>query len=160
MPGRRDIELKPEEEDELLASARVLQVASINADGTPHLVPMWFERDDEGAIIFTTYATSQKVRNLERDPRLTVLVEVGEAYDELRGLSMDATAEIVRNPEVTARALAVVGAKYAGRVRPVGDSTARDELPPGAYKRVTIRVHPRRVRSWDHRKLQPPDQRS
>jgi len=160
MPGRRNSELNPEEEEELLASARVLQVASINADGTPHLVPMWFERDDQGVVIFTTYATSQKVRNLERDPRLTVLVEVGDAYDELRGLSMDATAEIIRNPAETARALAVIGAKYAGRERPVGDSSHGDELPPAAHKRVTIRVHPRRLRSWDHRKLRPSDERS
>ena len=147
------IQLSEEEQGALLGWARILQVASINPDGRPHLVPMWFELDDDGAIVFTSYGSSQKVRNLERDPRVTVLVEAGDAYDELRGMSVDATAEVVRDPHVTARALALVGAKYGGRGRPSPNLDA--EPPSVAYKRVTVRI-PRagqRVRSWDHRKL-------
>src|SRR5690606_23015222 len=138
MPNRRAaIALTEDEQRELIASARVLQVASINADGRPHLVPMWFEVDDEGVIAFTTYGTSQKVVNLERDPRVTVLVEAGEAYDELRGVSIDARAEVVRDPHVTARTLALVGAKYAGRPRPEAPASppAEADLPPAAFKR-------------------------
>jgi len=131
----------------------VLQVASINRDGTPHLVPMWFEMDDEGVIVFTTYAVAQKTLNLDRDPRMTVLAEAGTTYNELRGVSIDARAEVIRDPQVTARALALVSAKYAGRPRPERPSTPPTQLPAPAYKRVTVRVHPIRVRSWDHRKL-------
>ncbi|MPZ99402.1 MAG: TIGR03618 family F420-dependent PPOX class oxidoreductase [Dehalococcoidia bacterium] len=149
--ARARIQLTEAEQRELFAQSRILQVASINPDGTPHLVPMWFEVDDEGVLAFTTYGTSQKVRNLERDPRLTVLLETGDAYNELRGASIDAEAEVVRDPQRTARVLALVGAKYAGRPRP--EAAAIPEPPPAAYKRVTIRVHPRRVRTWDHRKL-------
>lgn len=153
MPGRRDaIALTPGEQDALLAEARILQVASINPDGTPHLVPMWFERDGD-LIVFTTYRTSQKVRNLERDPRLTVLVEAGEAYEELRGMSIDAEAEVVREPRTTAYVLGLIGAKYRGSERPAAPPASGADLPPAASKRVTVRVHPRRVRSWDHRKL-------
>lgn len=150
--GRTAIELSEAEQEELLRHARILQVASINADGRPHLVPMWFEIDDDGLIVFTTYGTSQKVVNLERDPRVTVLAETGDAYNELRGVSIDGRAEVVRDPHVTTRALAIVGAKYNDRPRPAAPAEA-PEPPPVAYKRVTIRIHPERVRTWDHRKL-------
>jgi len=153
MPNRRAaIELTAEEQRELLESARILQVASLNPDGRPHLVPMWFELDDEGLIAFTTYGTSQKVVNLERDPRITVLLETGDAYDQLRGMSIDGRAEVVRDPHVTTRTLALVGAKYNDRPRPDRPSEPV-EPPPPAYKRVTVRIHPERTRSWDHRKL-------
>jgi PPOX class probable F420-dependent enzyme len=150
--GRTAIELNEAEQDELLRHARILQVASINADGRPHLVPMWFEIDDEGVIVFTTYGTSQKVVNLERDPRVTVLAETGDAYNELRGVSIDGRAEVVRDPHVTTRTLAIVGAKYNARPRPAVPAEA-PEPPPVAYKRVTVRIHPERIRTWDHRKL-------
>ncbi len=152
---RSRIELSESEQEKLLRSARILQVASINPDGRPHLVPMWFDFDDEGKLIFTTYGRSQKVRNLERDPRVTVLAEAGEAYNELRGVSIDASAEVVRYPQVTARALAIIGAKYANRPRPerLAELPAEADLPPPAFKRVTVRIHPERARSWDHRKL-------
>lgn len=152
---RSRIELSEAEQQELLRSSRILQVASINPDGRPHLVPMWFDFDDEGVLIFTTYGRSQKVRNLERDPRMTALAEAGEAYNELRGLSIDATAEIVRDPQVTARSLAIIGAKYDDRPRPEppAEPLAEADLPPPAFKRVTVRIHPERTRSWDHRKL-------
>ena len=149
--GRSRIQLSEAEQDELLEDARVLQVASILPDGRPHLVPMWFARDDEGLLVFTTYGNSQKIKNLERDARITVLAETGTEYDELRGVSIDGTAEIVRDPHVTTRTLRLVGAKMAGQTRPDPDPTI--EPPPPAYKRVTVRIHPERVRSWDHRKL-------
>ncbi len=154
MPNpRARLVLTEAEQDDILRNARVLQVASINRDGTPHLVPMWFELDDDGLIVFTTYATAQKVLNLERDPRITVLAETGTAYNELRGVSIDARAEVVRDPQVTTRVLALVGAKYAGRPRPERPAMPPTELSAQASKRVTVRVHPLRVRTWDHRKL-------
>ena len=152
MPSQRTrIALSEAEQRELIEGARTLYVSSINRDGSPHLVPMWFAIDDEGLIAFTTYAASQKVRNLERDPRLTVLIEAGDTYAELRGMSIDAEAEIVRDPQVTTRAIALNAARREDRPRPMPDRDA--PVPPEAYKRVTVRVHPLRVRSWDHRQL-------
>jgi len=148
---RTRIQLTTDEQRELLERSRILQVASINRDGTPHLVPMWFAFDDEGELVFTTYRTSQKIRNLERDPRMTVLAEAGNAYGELRGVAIDAEAAIVHDPRRTARVMALVNAKYAGRDRP--EVTPDAEPPPAAHKRVTVVVRPLRVRSWDHRKL-------
>lgn len=149
--ARARIQLTEEEQRELIEDARILQIASIDPDGRPHLVPMWFVFDDEGVIAFTTYGASQKVKNLERDPRITALAETGDAYDQVRGLSIDGRAEVIRDPHVTARALQLVGARYGDRPRP--DANPEAEPPPAAYKRVTVRIHPERVRSWDHRKL-------
>ena len=51
MPNARDrIRLTEAEQEELLAGARILQIASILPDGRPHVVPMWFARDDEGLL--------------------------------------------------------------------------------------------------------------
>ena len=74
---RERIQLSEEELRDFLDNAHTLQVASIGPDGRPHLVPMWFVVDAEGCIVFTTYRTSQKVRNIERDPRVTLLIEDG-----------------------------------------------------------------------------------
>ena len=150
---RERIQLTADEQRELLDAERVMQVASINPDGRPHLVPMWFAFDDDGAIVFTTYGRSQKIQNLERDPRVTLLFETGDAYNQVRGMSIEATAEVIRDPQVTAHVLALVGAKHGGRPRPAPNPEA--DPPPVAYKRVTVRIplDGARVRSWDHRKL-------
>ncbi len=149
---RNRIELDDADQRDLLATARTLQVASLNVTGWPHLVPMWFAVDDEGLVAFTTYGTSQKVRNLERDPRITVLLETGEAYNELRGISIDGEAEIVRDPRVTFHTRSLITAKHDGAARPAMPEAGAD-LPSWASKRVTIRVRPVRTRSWDHRKI-------
>ncbi len=152
MPNSRaHLELTPDEQRALLEEARTIYIASIGGSGRPHLVPMWFALDDEGRIAFTTYGVSQKVRNLERDPRITALAEAGSAYNELRGVSVDGRAEIVRDPMVTARVRALAGAQHAGLPRPPIDPNA--EPSADIAKRVTIVIHPERIRSWDHRKL-------
>lgn len=159
MTSQRDrIRMADEEWRELLASARHLQVASIGLDGAPHLVPMWFVVDEAGLVLFTTYARSQKVLNLQRDSRITLLVEDGAAYDELHGVMIEGRAEVVSDdPAYTAQVMAEVGAKYRG-----GDENPRtpepratSELPAAAYKRAVVRVTPVRTRSWDHRRLRP-----
>lgn len=149
---RNRLELDEADRRALMEGVGTLQVASLGRDGWPHLVPMWFTVDDQGLVVFTTYGTSQKVRNLERDPRITVLLEVGEAYNELRGLSIDGEAEIVRDAATTYYVRECIAAKREGRARPERPASA-EGLPSWASKRVTVRVHPRRTRSWDHRKI-------
>ena len=86
MPSRRDqIKLTAEEQAELLDSERVVIVSSIGPRGWPHSMPMWFTVRD-GEIWIWTFAKSQKVKNLERDPRATLLIETGTEYTELRGI--------------------------------------------------------------------------
>ena len=137
----------------MIEAGRHLQVATIGPDGRPHLVPMWYAVDDDGLIAFTTYASSQKVKNLQRDPRITVLLEDGSGYDELRGVMIEGEAEVIAaNPELTARIMALIGAKHGDRPRP----DLEDAPPPisdQARKRCVVLVHPRRIRTWDHGRL-------
>ncbi len=149
MSRRDQIRMTDDETRAFLEAGRDLQVASINVDGTPHLVTMWYELDG-GDVCFWTYAKSQKVVNLRRDPRITVLVATGEVYEELRGVSISGTAELVETlPEVLAFGLELF-AKYWG---PAEDELVRAGVEAQATKRVVIRVKADKTVTWDHSKL-------
>ena len=109
---RREISMSAEEVAAFLMQGRVLQVASLHADGRPHLVPMWYVVD-EGKVVFRSFTASQKIRNLRRDPRLSVLVEEGEAYAELRGVMIQGTARLVDDPDYVLAVYGSLAAKYA-----------------------------------------------
>lgn len=113
---------------------------------------MWFARDGRELLLWT-YRLSQKARNVERDLRVTVLAEAGEDYTELRGVSLDCTAEIVRDPPAVLELGRVLHARNAGAA-PGRGTAAEDGLRAQAAKRIGLRLHVERVRSWDHRKLQ------
>jgi PPOX class probable F420-dependent enzyme len=148
---RAEIVLSPAEQRELLDSERVVVVSSIGPRGWPHSMPMWFVLR-EGEIWVWSYAKAQKVRNLERDPRATLLVETGTEYVELRGVQIEAEAEIVRDPETVLEFGHELSVRYAEGIDSIeGDAAAA--LAAQAAKRVAIRFAPRRVASWDHRKL-------
>ncbi|GGM93260.1 hypothetical protein GCM10010106_47020 [Thermopolyspora flexuosa] len=152
MHQRARIAMTEDEVAAFLAESHKLQLATVNRDGTPHLVPMFYALLD-GRICFWTYAKSQKARNLERDPRVTCLVEAGEAYHELRGVMLYGTAERITDPE---RVLAV-GLAVAGRMAGAGGAAPpREAIEHTARKRVAFAVHPTRVTSWDHRKPHGP----
>lgn len=149
MSRRDQIRMTDAETRAFLEAGKDLQVASINADGTPHLVTMWYELEGDD-ICFWTYGKSQKVVNLRRDPRLSVLVATGEVYEELRGVSIIGHAEIVESlPEVTAFGLHMFG-KYWG---PADDELVRAGVEAQATKRVVIRVKADKTVTWDHSKL-------
>jgi PPOX class probable F420-dependent enzyme len=150
--SRRDqIKLSPEEQLELLESERVVTVATHGPRGWPHLMPLWYVVRD-GEIWVWTYAKSQKVRNLERDPRATLLVETGHEYQELRGVQIEAEAELIRDTERVLDFAKELTIRYAEGIDSVeGDAAAA--LEAQAPKRVAIRFEPRRVATWDHRKL-------
>jgi PPOX class probable F420-dependent enzyme len=148
---RAEIVLSPAEQRELLDSERVVVVSSIGPRGWPHSMPMWFVLR-EGEIWVWSYAKAQKVRNLERDRRATLLVETGTEYVELRGVQIEAEAEIVRDPETVLEFGHELSVRYAEGIDSIeGDAAAA--LAAQAAKRVAIRFAPRRVASWDHRKL-------
>jgi PPOX class probable F420-dependent enzyme len=137
----------------LLTSERKLQVATLGPDGWPHLVTM-FHTVLDGRLVFWTYARSQKLRNLERDPRLTCLVESGEEYAELRGAQVVGTARILRGTTD----IAVVGRAVVCRLLGLAPSADLDpvveaEVARQAQKRVAVEVVPQRIVGWDHRRL-------
>lgn len=152
MPSRRDqIRLSEAERAELLGEERIAILSTNGPRGWPHSMPMWFTVRD-GVIFVWTYAKSQKVRNLERDPRATVLVEAGVSYTELRGVMIESEAQIHREPEVVAAFGKELALRYSEGIESV-EGEAAAALEAQAAKRVAISFPPTRVRSWDHRKL-------
>jgi PPOX class probable F420-dependent enzyme len=147
---RRDqIRMSDDEVWRLIEESKSLQVATLGRDGSPHLTTLWFAVVD-GALVFETYTKSQKIRNLERDPRIAVLVERGETYDQLRGVSINARAELVTDPKRVHRlALAVMKRNQPGVPEDVLEKLAERM----AAKRTGVIVRPEKIVSWDHRKL-------
>src|SRR6267142_6576313 len=96
MSRRDQIRMTDEETVQFLEDGRTLQVATIGADGMPHLVAMWYCSLD-GDLAFWTYAKSQKVVDLRRDERIACLVETGERYEELRGVQVRGRGELVED---------------------------------------------------------------
>ncbi|UJA21589.1 pyridoxamine 5'-phosphate oxidase [Thermoleophilia bacterium SCSIO 60948] len=111
-----------------------------------------FEAAGARELWIWTYAKSQKVRNLERDPRATLLVETGHSYQELRGLQVEAEAEIIRDSAAVLDFGKQLTLRYAPGLDEIGPEAER-ALAAQAEKRVAIRFAERRVASWDHRKL-------
>lgn len=134
---------------------RTATVATYGARGAVHLVAMWYavldgDRADAGPTLWIeTKAASQKVVNLRRDDRMSVLVEAGDTYDQLRGVAMEGRGVVVDDPAVVWRVCVDVFERYQGpyseEVRPLVEEMAR--------KRVAVRLEVERTRSWDHRKL-------
>jgi PPOX class probable F420-dependent enzyme len=149
MPSRRDlIRMTPAEVDEFLSGRHTMNIATHSPDGSIHLVAMWYGFLD-GAPAFETYAKSQKVLNLRRNPNITALVEDGDDYDELRGVELVGTAEIIEDRDRLMEAARSVVQRYYGIDDPAALDAAAEAL---ANKRVAIRINVERVVSWDHRK--------
>jgi PPOX class probable F420-dependent enzyme len=134
-----------------LAGSRKLQLATINQDGTPHLVTMFYVMLG-GRVAFWTYRASQKARNLARDPRVTCLVETGEEYFDLRGVQVAGLARLVDDPP----GVLEIGRGVAGGLAGVPTGAVDDYVAYAARKRVGFVVDPVKVISWDHRKLVSP----
>jgi PPOX class probable F420-dependent enzyme len=152
VPSRRDqIKLSDEETRELIDSERIVVVCSLGPRGWPHAMPLWYVPRD-GEIWIWTYAKSQKVKNLERDPRATLLIETGVEYRELRGIQIEAEAEIIRDIDEIVGYAKEMTVRYSEGIESVeGDAAAG--LQAQAPKRVAIHFHPKRIATWDHRKL-------
>jgi PPOX class probable F420-dependent enzyme len=150
MPKRRDqICMSPAEMRDFIREQKNLQVATLNRDGSPHLTTLWFAVVG-GEIAFETFAKSQKLKNLERDPRIAVLLEDGSAYEELRGVSITGRAELRRDPGLLRR----VAAEIIRRNRPeVPEEALQQAAARMAAKRVAVVVKPEKIMTWDHRKL-------
>ncbi len=151
--GRDAVKMSDEEVMALLAENLKVQVASNGPDGVPHLTTLFYIVRD-GKIAFWTYGRSQKIRNLERDPRVSALIEDGIDYFELRGVSIKGKAELVRDYD----GIFSIGSEVATRMvgaesfEALGDF-GRETVEKQARKRVGVIIHPEHVATWDHRKM-------
>jgi len=142
--------MSPEEVDAFLDHERVVICATNGRDGWPHLMPLWYLMRG-GEIWSWTYAKSQKVRNIERDPRATLQVEDGEQYHELRGVMIEARTVIHRETDAVAEFGAQLFQRYGGDAG--GGPEFKQAIRAQAAKRVALQFVPERVASWDHSKL-------
>ena len=145
---RQVTEMSQEEWKAFLQQERTAVLASSGAEGFPHLVAMWYVPEQDGLLMWT-YAKSQKVHNLRRDPRISALVEAGERYEELRGVLVRGSAEIVEDFERVLEGGVALHRRYSETPSNDGVSGVRAQ----AAKRVLIFLPYSRVVSWDHRKL-------
>ena len=151
MPSRRDlVRMTDEEIDAFLhAPQQTMNVATHNHDGTIHLVAMWYGFY-EGKPAFETFTKSQKVLNLRRDNRITVLIEDGKEYEKLRGLELVGTADVIDDPNVVMEVARTVVSRYFQ----VAKREDIDAIAAGlARKRSAIVINAERTVSWDHHKL-------
>jgi len=148
--SRQSVQLTDTEIEEFLDSQMKVQVATVGADGAPHLTTLFYVLVD-GKIVFWTYGSSQKVKNLERDPRITCLVETGTEYFELAGVSIQGTAEIVRDED----RIREIGTKVVQAMAGGADlgELGAEIVEKQVKKRVGIVVTPTKTASWDHSKM-------
>lgn len=153
--ARQNITMTPDEVATFLAAGSVLQVGTVGADGFPHVAPMWYVTQDD-RVVFRSFTKSQKILNLHRNPSLTVLVEDGTKYSELRGVMIKARARLIADRDYVLSIYGALVEKY-----PMIDDTPRP-IDPGALeaafgrhadKNTAVIVEPVHTISWDHRKI-------
>jgi nitroimidazol reductase NimA-like FMN-containing flavoprotein (pyridoxamine 5'-phosphate oxidase superfamily) len=147
---RARITMSDDEVATLLGESRKLQLGTINPDGTPHLVTMFYGLT-EGRISFWTYGKAQKTRNIERDARVSCLIEAGEEYSDLRGVLVYGVARRIDDSEGVLGVGMTVARRMAGV--PDAEELLTEYVAYTGRKRVAFVVEPTRVISWDHRKL-------
>ena len=147
---RSAVAMSEAEIEEFLAGDMKVQVATVGPDGAPHLTTLFYVLD-EGRIAFWTYGSSQKVKNLRRDARITCLVEDGDDYFELRGVSITGRATLLEEYDDIKALGARMTQKMAGDadLGELGEQIVEQQ----AHKRIGIVVEPDKVASWDHRKM-------
>jgi len=153
--ARKDISLTDDEYAAFIEAGHTLHVATMGADGYPHLAPMWYVVRD-GLIVFRAFTKSQKIVNLRRSPKLSVLLETGESYDELRGAMIRGTADLVTDPSFVLDIYGALAAKYemiGGRRVELSGDALEEAFGRFADKNTAVVVHPDKVATWDHSKL-------
>ena len=156
---RAQIAMAPAEVAAFLEQERVVTCATLGRDGWPHLMPLWYVLRTQptssagtgGDELWAwTYAKSQKVRNLERDPRCTLQVEAGDSYDQLRGVMLKAEAVLHRDLDTVTALGEEIAVRYGGAAL---NDDARAYVARQAAKRVGLQFQARDRATWDHRKL-------
>ena len=148
--NRRDlIRMTDEEMRRFIEEQKSLQVSCMGSDGWPHLTTLWFAVVDQ-KIVFETYTRSQKILNLQRNPNITVLLEDGLVYEELRGVMIKGNAILESEPEEVE--------KYAKAVMlrnqpEYGEELLSEAAKQMSFKRTAVIIEPNEVITWDHTKL-------
>lgn len=149
---RQAIQMSGAEVEAFLREQRICVLVTLGPDGLPDPVPMWYVVEDDGTVLMRTFAKSQKVVNLRRDPRCVALVEAGERYADLRGVQLTGTVELDDDADLVADTVTGLAVKYEG-LQPGDVPAFRTAALARAGKQVAMRLCVERVVSWDHRKM-------
>jgi PPOX class probable F420-dependent enzyme len=148
MSLRAQLVMSDDEVAAFLDEGRRAHIATLDADGMPHLVPLAYVMVD-GLVTLWTDPRSRKVKNLRRDPRISCLVEAGASFPEFRAVQLKGRAEVADDPDTVIRAGIALFERSRG---PLGDDL-KTYVASLAPERVAVFVHPEVVVSWDHRKV-------
>jgi len=143
-PRRRRIQLTEAEQAAFFDAHRKCALATIDADGYPHLVAMNYGVRN-GAFYMTSYAKAQKVLNIRRNPKVGLMMETGGSYADLQGVMVRGICDIIEGEDAVRDAWAIIARE--------GAAPRRRETNDSAAKRVALKVTPLRIVSWDHTKL-------
>ena len=144
--GRR-IAMSPEERDTFLASEKMCRMATVGGDGRPHTSALWFVWDG-AALWINSVVKSQRFTDVTRDPRVSVIVDGGEGFGELRGVTVEGRAETVGEVPRTGEPADELAAPELAFARKYMD---RDEFVyDGGH--AWLRITPEKITSWDFRK--------
>jgi hypothetical protein len=148
----RAIAMTAAEVDEFLTAERTCRVATTGRDGRPHVAPLWFTWDGT-SLWLNSVVRSQRWTDLERDPRVAVVIDAGTEFSELRGVELSGAAIPVGDLPRTAApdpALAACELLFARKY------TGRDEFVPDG-RHAWLQLTPDKLVSWDFRKfVRPP----
>jgi PPOX class probable F420-dependent enzyme len=154
--ARKDVSMTNGEVLDFLAAPRTLIVTTNGPAGFPHVAPMWYLLID-GKIGFRSFSKSQKIVNLRRDPKLTVLAEEGSTYGALKGVMISGTATLIDDRDVVLDWYGRLAARYpffGTKPAPIPDAeTLEQAFGPYADKNTAVLVEPAGIVSWDHTKL-------
>ena len=123
-----------------LATKEVVVLATVQADGSPLAMAMWFLHAPS-SLTMISVADTQKVRNLRRDPRVSIVAEAVTAHGEIRGVAVQGRAEFLSDGPERRALIDRFHEKYRGLQR-LWNGTA---MPAN---RVMFKIVPSRVRSW------------
>ncbi|TMA53958.1 MAG: TIGR03618 family F420-dependent PPOX class oxidoreductase, partial [Deltaproteobacteria bacterium] len=112
MQRRKEIALTPAEQQQFLEESHTIILSTLDRQGYPHSVAMWYVVDPDGTVLMTTFAKSQKALNLRRDPRCSLLVESGRKYEDLKGILVRGRATLEADTERVLDLLERVHEKY------------------------------------------------
>jgi PPOX class probable F420-dependent enzyme len=144
----RKIMMTPGELDDFLTSQRTCRVATVSTGGAPHVSALWFAWDGVSLWLYSV-VRSKRWADLRRDPRVAVVVDSGEEYDQLRGVELSGTVEFVgeapRIGELCAE-LDVPEILFARK------NFGLEEMPHDG-RHAWVRLTPEKIVSWDFRKL-------
>jgi PPOX class probable F420-dependent enzyme len=125
-----------------LATKYVVVLATVDPDGSPLAMAMWLLHDPE-ALTMISVANLAKVRNLRRDPRVSVVAETGTIGDDaIKGVAVRGRAEFLDESPARRRLVERFLAKYDPQLEKYWNGRV---MPPN---RVMFRIVPERVRSW------------